>query len=62
MRVFFEVSLEMPNGATKAEVREYILTEVMAGCGGLNPVNPMFDLDRASVSVKGLRMSPKVTP
>lgn len=61
MRVFFEVSLDLPSGATKADVREYILTEVMAGCGCRHPEDPMFDLDRTSVSVKGLKMPPKVT-
>ena len=58
-RVFFEVSLDLPPGATKAGARRYILNEVMAGCGGLDPAEPLFHLDRASVSVKGLGMKKK---
>ena len=61
MRVYFEVSLELPSGASRAEIREYILEQVMAGCGGLHPEDPIFHLDRKSVRVivRGLKTAEK---
>lgn len=48
----FLVSVEMPEGATDDEVREYILDNVQAGRGCLHPDDPMSQLDRDKVHVR----------
>lgn len=60
MRRAFVVSLEMPEGATVTEVREYIRDSVASCKGGLRPPgglgpddpgDPLFELDGESVKV-----------
>jgi hypothetical protein len=53
-RVAFRVEFDLPPGATAAEAGEYIEGEVRAGCGGLDPRDPMFHLDRESVRVAAI--------
>lgn len=50
-RVKFEVTVELPDGVTLAEMRQYIRDEVMAGSGGRSPEDPLFYLNRRSVLV-----------
>jgi hypothetical protein len=49
--VTFLVTMAVPSGADVEDLREYVQTEVMAGCGARDPRDPIFDLDRESVTV-----------
>lgn len=51
-RVHFTVSLELPSGASVADMQAYIHMEICAGAGGLRPEDPIFELDRRAVEVK----------
>lgn len=48
----FLISIEMPEGATDADVIEYIRDNVQAGRGCLHPDDPMSRLDRDKVFVR----------
>lgn len=51
-RARFIVTLALPPGATLADARAYVDTEIRAACGGYPPGDPMHNLDRASVRVR----------
>ncbi len=55
-RQLFLVAFDVPRGATVAEVENYVENAVRAHCGGLDPAEPMFDLDRGSVAVQRVKM------
>lgn len=64
MKRQFKVTLEVPEGATIADCKEYILDSVQTWCGALRPPfacgdndpgNPMFGLNRDSVRVVQVR-------
>ncbi len=65
MRTKFVVSVEIPEGASVAEMQAYIDDAVAGWAGSLNPHDdPLFDLDRSKVKVTKLRKSPtaKIKP
>jgi hypothetical protein len=51
-KISFLVTLEVPPGATISMLREYIETELRAGCGARHPDDPIHDLNRDSVTVR----------
>ncbi len=59
MKKKFVVSVEIPDGATVADMKSYINDAVRCWAGSLNPHNdPLFDLDRNKVMVTMFRKSP----
>lgn len=59
----FEISFLLPQGATVADAREYVLGAVSDWCGSLKPPgadpedpdgDPMFSLDSSAVKIKRL--------
>ncbi len=40
----FLVTVKIPEGLTKAEVRQYIQEAVNSWCGSLSPYDPLFDI------------------
>jgi hypothetical protein len=61
-RITFLVSMDIPSGAKPLELMDYVLTEVMAGCGARDPHDPIFHLDRDSVTVTLHRQPKKSGP
>lgn len=55
MKKSFVVSLEIPDGVSVTEMREYIRDAVGWWCKGTNPEYPIFDLDANKVRVKVLK-------
>ncbi len=56
MRTKFIVSVEIPLGATEADMKGYIEDAVSTWAGSLNPHDdPLFDLDRDKVKVTKFR-------
>jgi hypothetical protein len=53
--VSFRVSLECPEGASTAALRDYIEDAVRSMSGCLLPEDPLSDLDRGTVRVTQLR-------
>lgn len=55
-RIFavLRVSLEVPEGATMQAAMNYVRTAVQAWKGGMDPQNPMFNLDPDKVTVSPL--------
>lgn len=51
MKKAFIVQIDVPSGVFVQDVREYIEQAVISHCGGLNPSDPLFELDRSSVEV-----------
>lgn len=51
----FLVTMDLPRGATVADAKKYLEDEIKAACGGLNPMEPLFNLDRNSVRVMQIR-------
>jgi len=49
---YYLVRLVRPGGASYADIEDHIHLNVLSGCGTLSPENPMFHLDRSSVSVR----------
>lgn len=47
----FKVTVDAPHGVNRADLREYIHDAVGGWKGQFHPENPLFDLDRESVSV-----------
>ena len=54
-RKSFKVTLDVPEGVSIAEMRDYIETAVRTWCGGGCPDDPIFQLDGDSVKVTQLR-------
>jgi len=50
-RQTFIVALDMPPGVSLARMRAYIRDEIRANVGALPPEDPLFGLDRGSVTV-----------
>jgi hypothetical protein len=50
-KIWFLVGMDIPSGADPAELMEYVQTEVKAGRGARDPHDPIFNLDRDSVTV-----------
>jgi hypothetical protein len=53
-RVTFRVSFVPPARATNKEMSRYVLDAVVSACGGYNPEEPMFDLERSTVKVQNV--------
>jgi hypothetical protein len=64
MKVSFVVSLDVPEGSSVTDVKDYIEDAVRTWCGSLrsaggygedDPGDPMFYLDKDSVKVRRMR-------
>lgn len=51
MKARFLLEIDVPNGASLIELRDYITEEVKVGCGSRRPEDPIFNLDRDSVKL-----------
>lgn len=51
MKRKFIVELEVPEHTNISDVKDYILTAVECECGSRHPEDPMFHLDRDSITV-----------
>lgn len=51
-KLAFLVTVEHPAGCSIEAVKEYIKYAVQSWKGGLDPSNPLFDLDPEEVTVK----------
>lgn len=52
MKARFLVTLEIPDGVTPSEMLCYVGEAVSSWCKGTDPEEPLFDLDRDTVSVE----------
>jgi hypothetical protein len=50
----FEVRVNLPDGVTSSQMKQYILESVQSMCGCLSPDDPLFELDRKNVKVVSL--------
>jgi len=50
-RVIFIVEVDLPAGATRRDMHDYVKTEITAGFGGRHPDDPLFDTNRESITV-----------
>ena len=60
MKKKFVVTLEMPEGVTISEMKEYINEAVALWCKSYNPQEPLFDLNRNKVKVTSKRKERRV--
>lgn len=51
----FIVTIDMPYGAWPSEAQKYVRDAVKCHCGGLDPKDRMFWLDRSKVTVKAIK-------
>jgi hypothetical protein len=51
----FIVSIVPPRGATIEEMNRYVEVAVRSFCGGMDPQEPMFDLDKSTVNVQHIK-------
>ena len=49
--MIFILQIDVPNGVSRARMKEYIETEIKAGVGMLEPSDPLFSLNENSVKV-----------
>lgn len=49
--IVFRVTIEAPRGSTKQQCEGYVRAAVQSHCGGLDPADPMFELNRDCVRV-----------
>lgn len=61
MKRSFIVTLEVPSGVTLEEMKEYIKNEVKCNVGSRSPEDPIFYLDKNSVTVKTVAKKKKKT-
>lgn len=57
----FTVEVEIPEGCTVTEMKEYIRLAVRCWAGGMDPEDPIYDLDKDSVKVSTQRQNTKST-
>jgi hypothetical protein len=55
MKRSFIVTLDLPNGTTAGQMAGYIEDEIKANIGQYHPDDPIFQLDRSSVSVRVMK-------
>lgn len=58
--ILASVRLELPPGANTKAAVDYVRSAVRSWCGGLDPEDPMFDLERNSVKVALLQKLERV--
>lgn len=58
----FKVTLEVPQGATVGDVKEYIDRAVRCECGSLPTYDPMFNLNKKTIVVKQILKQKKKKP
>ena len=61
-KVSFQVTFDLPDGATVSDARDYVRNALLSECGGLHPDDPMFYLHRRSVSVNKGGITTKEKP
>lgn len=57
-RMTLRVSLDIPDGATKTMMRDYVLADICEMPGCKHPEDPIFHLDVDSVKVAFMRKKP----
>lgn len=62
MKRRFEVTLDLPRNVSVEEMPDYIRNEVRSGVGHFVPGDPLWNLDRESVSVKALPARTRKAP
>lgn len=55
MTITLRVRLAVPAGANAPMIQNYVRDAIRTHCGGLDPKDEMFELDRASVTVSLLK-------
>lgn len=55
MKRIFLVSFEVPPHATVEEMEAYVESAVRCFCGGMDPREPMFNLEKDSVTVQHVK-------